>query len=249
MAKLSADFRAANLHPRENLQAAGSFAALNATVACYCDGASTVSFSVSGTYVGTLTAEGTVDGTNWDAIPVKPMNAAGIYVLTLASAATGRWMGPVGQFSQVRLRMSAYTSGTAAVTLLASNGAVSIEAFLRASDQHVTNTGVAAAAVTLTLAAAGAGLFHYITRLIVQRHTSALLTAGATPVLVTATNLPGSRVFSIPADAAPQGQVFTEIVEPALPMRASAANTATTIVAPVATGVIWRLAADYYNAP
>ena len=90
MAKLSADFRAANLHPRENLQAAGSLAALNATVACYCDGASTVSFSVAGTYVGALTAEGTVDGANWDQIPVKPTNAGGLYVLTLASAAIGR---------------------------------------------------------------------------------------------------------------------------------------------------------------
>lgn len=249
MAKLSADLRAANLHPRENLSATGNLAALNAAVSCYADGASTVSVSVSGTYAGTLAVEGTVDGTNWDAIPVKPMNAGGIYVLTLGSAATGRWMGPVGQFSQVRLRMSAYTSGTAAVTLLASNGTVSLETFLRASDQHVTNTGVAAAAVTLTLAAAGAGLFHYITRIIVQRHTSALLTAGATPVLVTTTNMPGSRVLSIPADAAPQGQAFTEIIEPAMPIRVSAANTATTIVAPVAGGVIWRLAADYYNAP
>jgi hypothetical protein len=249
MAKLSADLRAANLHPRENLSATGNLAALNAAVSCYADGASTISFSISGTYVGTLAAEGTVDGTNWDAIPVKPINVGGIYVLTLASAAVGRWMGPAGQFQQVRIRMSAYTSGSANVTLMASNGAISIEAFLRASDQHVTNTGVAAAAVTLTLAAAGAGLFHYITRIVVQRHTSALLTAGATPVLVTTTNMPGSRVFSIPADAAPQGQVYAEFIAPTTPIRATAANTATTIVAPVTTGVIWRLAADYYNAP
>jgi hypothetical protein len=65
---------------------------------------------------------------------------------------------------------------------------------------------------------------------------------------VTTTNLPGSRVFSIPADAAPQGQVYSEIIETSNPLRASAANTNTTIVTPATTGVIWRISADYYLA-
>lgn len=109
-----------------------------------------------------------------------------------------------------------------------------------------TATGAAAAAVTLTLAAPGAGLFHYISRLIIQRHTSAALTAAATPIIVTTTNLPGSRAFSFPADAAAQGVVAQEIMEPCIPLKSSAANTATTIVCPATTGVIWRVTADYY---
>jgi hypothetical protein len=248
MAKISTDLRAGNLHPRESLSASGSITALNGAISCYADAASTVSIALSGTYVGTLTVEGTVDGTNWDAIPVKPINAGGIYVLTLASGAVGRWMGSIGPFAQVRVRASAWTSGTAAVFVLADIGPSSIEAFVRSSDLCVTNTGAAAAAVTLTIPAGGAGLFQHITRLIVQRHTSAALTAAATPVLVTTTNLPGTRVFSIPADAAPQGQVYSEIMESSSPLRTSAANTNTTIVAPATTGVIWRITADYYLA-
>ena len=107
----------------------------------------------------------------------------------------------------------------------------------------------AAAAVTLTLPAPPVGLFHHITRLIIQRHAAALLTAAATPVIVTTTNLPGSRAFSIPADAAAQGTVYSEIAEPATPMRSSATATATTIVCPVTTGVIWRVSADFITAP
>jgi hypothetical protein len=145
--------------------------------------------------------------------------------------------------------MSAYTSGSATVYLVSDVSPSELLMLPKSADQSVTNTGVAAAAVTLTLGAPGAGLFHFITRLIVQRHTSALLTAAATPLLVTTTNLPGSRVLSFPADAAPQGQVATEIIESSAPLKSSAANTATTIIMPATTGVIWRATADYYVAP
>ena len=107
----------------------------------------------------------------------------------------------------------------------------------------------AAAAVTLSLAAGGAGFFHYITRLVMQRFATAALTAAATPIVVTTTNLPGSKAFSFPADAAAQGVVAQEVLEPTVPIRSSAANTATTIVCPATTAVIWRVTADYYLAP
>lgn len=252
MAKISKNVDAglgSTLHPRENPFITGSLASLNAELDLGADGAASVALIVTGTYVGTITVEGSIDGTNWDSIPMRPVNAGSIYVLTLASAAVGRWVGPCGAFRQVRARMSAFTSGSATALLTSDISPVELLALTKAADQSVTNTGVAAAAVTLTLGAPGAGLFHYITRIIVQRHTSALLTAAATPILVTTTNLPGSRVLSFPADAAPQGQVATEIIEPSSPIRCSAANTATTIVCPATTGVIWRATADYFNAP
>jgi hypothetical protein len=250
MAKIALDLTAATtLHPREGIFLAGSLAAANAEVFVNADGANTVALIVSGTYVGTLTVEGSIDGVTYDTIPIKPVNAGGIYALTLASAAVGRWHGPVGPFRRVRVRMSAYTSGSAVVTLLAELGISDVTALLKASDSSVTVTAATGVIATLTLPAAGAGLFHYITRLIVQRHTSALLTAAATPILVTTTNLPGTRVLSFPADAAPQGVVATEIIEPTTPLRSSAANTATTVVGPATTGVIWRITADYYIAP
>jgi hypothetical protein len=249
MSKISRDFSTGNLHPRENTLGTGALAALNAELIIDADGASTTALAVTGTYVGTLTVEGTIDGTNWDVIPIKPVNAGGLYVLTLASAAVGRWQGPIGWCRKIKVRMSAWTSGTANVVLMADNGVTDVTALIKAADQSVTVTAAASTAATLTLPAPGAGLFHFITRIIVQRHASALLTAGATPVLVTTTNLPGSRVFSIPADAAAAGSVYSEEVSPSNPLRSSAANTATTIVAPLTTGVIWRMTADYYNAP
>ena len=251
MAKLAKDLGAGlgtTLHPRENTIISGSLSAANAELDLGADGAGTVGLVVSGTYVGTLAVEGSIDGTNWDAIPMRPVAAGGIYVLTLASAATGRWVGPCAGFRQVRARMTAYTSGSASVYLAADIAALEQVALPKALDQSVTATGAAAAAVTLTLPAAGAGLFHYIGRIIVQRHTSAALTAAATPLLVTTTNLPGSRVLSFAADAAAQGVVATEIIEPTTPLRSSAANTATTVVCPATTGVIWRATADYFVA-
>jgi hypothetical protein len=252
MAKISKNVDAglgATLHPRENTFITGSLGSLNSELDLGADGAASISAIVTGTYVGTITFEGSIDGTNWDAIPMKPLNAGSLYVLTLASAAVGRWIGPCAGFRQVRARMSAYTSGAATVLITADTAPNELLVLRKSADQSVTNTGVAAAAVTLTLGAPGVGLFHFISRLIIQRHTSAALTAAATPILVTTTNLPGSRALSFPADAALQGQVAQEVIEPSSPIRSSVANTATTIVMPATTGVIWRATADYYTAP
>lgn len=111
----------------------------------------------------------------------------------------------------------------------------------------VTATGAAAAAVTLTLPAAGAGLFHYITFIRVQVYNTAARTGGATPVLVTTTNLPGSPVWTR-ASAGAVGTV--EIQEDVLagnPLKSSTANVATTIVCPATTSVIWRVTVHYYT--
>lgn len=248
MAKLSRELGAGNLHPRENIFLAGTLAAAGATVEIDSDGASSVGILVTGTYVGTIAVEGTLDGVNYDPIPVKPINAGGIWVLTLASGATGRWQGPCGVFRKTRLRMPAWTSGAASVLIMADNGVSDITVSPKAADGHQTATALVGVAVTLTLPAPAAGLFHIITRLQVQRHASAALTAAATPTLVTTTNLNG-RVFSVPVEAAAQGTVYEERLEVGAPLRSQVAGTASTIVAPATTGVIWRLSADYYVAP
>jgi hypothetical protein len=247
MAKITRDLASTSLHPRENIFLSGNINAVNGEVVIDADGASTVALVVTGAYVGTLTVEGSIDGTNYDVIPLRPVNVGGVYVLTLASAAVGRWFGACSWARRVRVRMSAYTSGTATVTLAADNGNLEVLSLSKAADLAVTNTGAAAAAVTLTLAAPGAGLFQYITRLIVCRFATALLTAAATPVLVTTTNLPGTRVLSFPAEAALQGSMYCEIISPAAPLKATTANTAVTVVCPATTAVIWRATADYYN--
>jgi hypothetical protein len=118
----------------------------------------------------------------------------------------------------------------------------------RAATLAVTATGVAAAGVTLTLPAAGAGLFHYITEIQVVKFATALLTAAATPVLVTTTNLPGTPALSFSAAASAQGTNEVQQFQPTTPLKSSVANTATTIVCPATTATIWRVNVFYFTA-
>lgn len=50
------------------------------------------------------------------------------------------------------------------------------------------------------------------------------------------------------ASAAAVGTTDSKYVEPGLPLRSSVVNTATTIVCPATTSVIWRITAYYYLA-
>ena len=117
-----------------------------------------------------------------------------------------------------------------------------------AATLHVTATGAAAAAVTATLPAPGAGLFHYITALEVVLYNTAARTGSATPVLVTTTNLPGTPAFTFPSAGA-VGSVERRQHEFPSPLKSAVANTATTIVGPATTAVIWRINVTSFTAP
>ncbi len=69
---------------------------------------------VTGTFVGTLSFETTVDGTTWVAVSGIPTNGT-TPVTTVTTA--GVWTSTAGV--RFRVRMSAYTSGTALVTVQA----------------------------------------------------------------------------------------------------------------------------------
>lgn len=74
-----------------------------------------LSVLVSGTFVGTVTFEGTVDGTNWFAVGLKTW-ADGAAVTTATAA--GQFKLPLDLLiSKFRARVSAYTSG--AITVVA----------------------------------------------------------------------------------------------------------------------------------
>ena len=66
---------------------------------------------------------------------------------------------------------------------------------------------------------------------------------------MTTTNLPGAMAFSIGVEAAAQGSVYEKLLDPVRAIMASAQNTATTVVAPLTTSVIWRISATFYVAP
>jgi hypothetical protein len=118
---------------------------------------------------------------------------------------------------------------------------------LQAADKAVSVTGSAGAAVTASLPAV-AGQFHYITRINIIAYASAARTGAATPVVVTSTNLPGPLAWTTPTAMAIGTQYETDI-QLSGPLKSSAANVATTIVAPATTSVIWRINVVYYTGP
>lgn len=249
MAQISRALAAGNLHPRENLFATGTLGAVNAEVVADCDGCTTVAIDMRGTFSLTVAVQGTVDGTNWVLIPVRPQTG-GIYVLGIVGTASGIWMAAGAGFRKVRAIVTAYTSGGAVCTLSASNGL--FDAFAKnggVTGAVATTVGASGAAVTLTIAAPGVGLRHYLTYLSINRFAAAVLTASATPVTVTTTNIPTGLAFTFPADAAALGTLFPWREDFAYPMMATAQNTATTIVWPATTGVIARVTVGYYVAP
>lgn len=108
----------------------------------------------------------------------------------------------------------------------------------------VTATGAAGAAVTLTLPAVAAN-FHYISHIEIVAYTTLARVGTATPVLVTSTNLPGSPVWDFPTATA-IGTVDRYLPDLLGPVKSSVANTATTIVCPATTSIIWRVLVFYY---
>jgi hypothetical protein len=250
MAKLSTDLRSAVLHPRETIHGTANLGSLNAETIIFADGCATVTLDLRGTFNLTVEVSGTVDGTNWTLIPLRPINQAAVaYVAAVVGTAAGTWVGQCAGYRQVRARVTAYTSGSATTVIAANNAQYDNLMFGPLTTGIGTTVGAAGAATTLTLASPGAGLRHYITYLAINRFATALLTAAAAPVTVTTTNLPGTLAFSFGAEALPQGTVDRWREDFAFPLATSAQNSTTTIVCPATTNVIWRVTAGFYVAP
>lgn len=250
MAKLATDIGTSRtLHPRENLYVQGTIGALNGEVIIASDGCSTLSIDLRGTFNLTLEVSGTIDGTNWILIPVRNL-VGGAYVAALAGTVSLAAIASCAGYRQVRARCTAYTSGAVNVTLMASTAPFD-NSFKdgNITPLILTATGAAGAAVTATIPNPGVGLRNYITYFSINRFAAALLVAAATPVLVTTTNLPGTLVFSFPADAAAQGTIDRLREDIAYPIASSAQNATTVVTCPATTNVIWRVTLGYYVAP
>jgi len=114
----------------------------------------------------------------------------------------------------------------------------------------VTGTAAVNTALTATLPAAGANLFHYITRIELVKLYAVVGTASAAGVLITSTNLVGSPVWTTEQAAGTLGTAPRVIdLTFARPLKSSVANTATTLVAPAQAQTIWRWNVGYYAAP
>lgn len=251
MANLSRFLTTGVLNPREYLFLTGPLGAVNATVTQDSDGCSTVALELRGTFSMTVEVQGTIDGTNWTTIPMRPVNVAGAvaYVASIVGAVAGVWVGQCAMYRKVRAIATAFTSGLATATIGANNAPVDPLAQGLFATNHQTATAVVNTAVTLTLAAPGAGLRHYITSIMIEHFTTALLTAAAVPVIVTTTNITGAIAFNCRADAAMGGTLTRDRFPQVPPLLAAAQNTATTLVAPATPSVIFRLSAAFFVAP
>jgi hypothetical protein len=263
-------------------------------------------FQVTGTWVGTLVFEASNDGfTNTTTINALRAGDATISQTITDAAMNDIYRATTAGFNAVRLRMSAFTSGTAVITAIATEqasgvflnfplpagsnaiGSVSVSNFpanqavtvsaalpaganligktgidqttpgttnnvsiaeLRATTLWVTATAATGAVATASLPGAGAGLFHYITAIDIQLYATAARTGAAAPVIVTTTNLPGSPAWNFPTAQA-IGTIDRYDVPLLTPLKSSAANTISTIAAPIATTGLWRINVGYYVGP
>jgi len=236
-------------------------AALNAEIVMDVNGDESALIYVNGgasTLTCTFLFEGTVDSVNYFPILVVPYFASGsagspslgaalITEAITATAVQRVYALRCAQLTKFRIRMSAYTTGSADITIT-TDAQKSLHPAVfdgRPTSLMLSTTAATGVAATATIPSV-AGLRHYIDFIRVIRSATAVLTASATPTVVTTTNLPGSPAFTF-------GQSADNIgvdVERALDfggtgLAASAVGTNTTIVAPATTGVIWRINVGY----
>jgi len=192
--------------------------------------------------------EGMIDGGNFQAIPAFDVQAS-VFVAILAISTTAKQIALTATgYKRIRVRLSAWTSGTVVVAMRASKADFLINT-ASIPVTCATVTAAANAAATLTLAAPGAGLRHYITGIEITRNATAALVGSAT-LVITTTNLPGSLAWSVGNAMAIGGTQADVSRDFSQPLQSSAQNTATTIVMPApGAGVLWRCNVYYYVAP
>lgn len=239
------------LHPRENLVIAGNLAALNAEVIVDTDGCNSVAIDLRGVFNLTVELSGTIDNVQWIPMPVRPVNQPLVrYVAAIPGAVPGVWAGAFGApYIRVRARVTAYTSGSAAAALMGSTALLDNTLQSMVTTDILSATSAVGVATTLTIPAPGVGLRQYLTYLRASRFATAVMTAGAAPVLVTSTNLPGTPAFAMPATAAPQGDLATYQEAFSYPLAAAAQNTAVVFTFPATPLAIPRITAGWYVAP
>lgn len=101
-------------------------------------GLSSIALQIQGTFNATLQFEATVDGTNWDNISLTPIDNSDAVESTTA---VGIWTGSCSGFRFIRIRSSAFTSGSVEVSLIAAlSGGSSPSSSSGSSSQNLTPT-------------------------------------------------------------------------------------------------------------
>lgn len=246
---------------RESRRIVGTLVANNSEVVLNLNGDESCNVHlISNDFVGTIEFSACYDDTsaNYHAVPAYPITNAAVggtipvagrplvSEALVAAQDVRAYAIPCGQFRKLRVRVTAYTSGNAIVSMTAdANDSSHLSIAARPMTELVTATAAAGAAVTATLPLV-IGLRHILDFVKITRSATAALTTSATPVLITSTNLPGSYAMTCGQDAGGIG-VDKELKDDfgGTGLAAIATNTNTTIGCPAYVGVIWRVTVGY----
>ena len=146
-----------------------------------CTGYGTCGIDVRGTFTATLVPEGTIDNATWFTLTITPV-AGGAGVTSITAA--GAWTVPTAGFSAIRLRSSAYTSGTPTIVLSGT-----LASTLNTNVSVTADTEFSAAAALADAASA----------------TPTTTTAGVIPLLMNATTVDRQRAVVAALDSAGTG--------------------------------------------
>lgn len=92
-----------------------SLTAVSQALTVTCPRDQRVTFDITGTFVATVSFEGTIDGTNWVAVAARSAAALDTATVVTTATAVGAFVIDATVFQAVRARCSAFTSGTAVV--------------------------------------------------------------------------------------------------------------------------------------
>lgn len=250
--------------------------ALNGEVDIPAFGYDTVIFDIQGTFSATLVIEGTIDNINWFSIQGIGPQSTNIFSAFLQPLQV---IVPSTGYQQIRIRASAYTSGTVTVFYSAIMGNNNVDFIIPQAPININSPSYSSGSIAqLSLDTTG--------NLRVKQPVSTLA--------VTATGTAGSAVTLTLPSVASQYHYITAIeivlyttvarVGSATPvlvtstnlpgslvwdfqsvgaigqserqfssypscLKSSSSGTATTIVCPATTSAIWRVNAIYYTAP
>lgn len=98
----------------------GTLTELNSTVVVPVDDADHFAVQLSGTWVGTVAFEATIDGTNWVSVAWTNSTSTSHITGVVSATTNGIFFHEMIFAPQFRVRFSAYTSGTATVTAFTS---------------------------------------------------------------------------------------------------------------------------------
>lgn len=102
-----------------DLTASGNITALSGSLVMALKSTSALSFQITGTFVATLTFQGSNDGTNWFNINAVSSSTSSPQATTTV---IGLYRATPAGLSQVRVIATSYTSGTASVIIIGSTG-------------------------------------------------------------------------------------------------------------------------------